>query len=41
MDTIFMKSGNSKTCDAHRLYLSDKWNLKQNDRYVALSNFSI
>ena len=39
MDTIFMNSGNSKTSDPHRLLLnlSDKINLKRNDKYVALS----
>ena len=38
-----MKSGNSKTCDPHRLLLnlSDKTNLKKIDKYVALSNVSI
>ena len=43
MDTIFMKSGNSKTTDPHRLLLNltDKVNLKRSDRYVALSNLSI
>ena len=43
MDTIFMKSGNSKTTDPHRLLLNltDKVNLKRSDRYVALSNLTI
>ena len=43
MDTIFMNSGNSNTSDTHRLLLSlsDKINLKRNDKYVALSNLSI
>ena len=43
MDTIFMNSENSKTCDPHRLLLnlSDKINLKRSDKYVVLSNFSI
>ena len=43
MDTIFMNSENSKTCDPHRLLLklSDKINLKRSDNYVALSNLSI
>ena len=43
MDTIFMKSGNSKTTDPHKLLLNltDKVNLKRSDRYVALSNLSI
>ena len=38
-----MNSGNSKTCDPHRLLLnfSDKINLKTSDKYVALSNLSI
>ena len=43
MDTKFMNSGNSKTSDYHRLLLnlSGKIDLKQSDKYVALSNFSI
>ena len=43
MDTIFMKSGNSKTSDPYSLLLnlSDKINLKRSDKYVALSNLSI
>ena len=43
MDTIFMNSGNSKTSDIHKLLcnLSDKINLKRNDKYVALSKLSI
>ena len=43
MDTIFMNSQNIKTSDPHRLLLnlSDKINLKRNDKYVALSNLSI
>ena len=43
MDTIFMNSENSETSDPHRLLLnlSDKINLKRNEKYVALSNFSI
>ena len=38
-----MNSGNSKTTDPHRLLLnlSNKINLKGNDKYVALSNLSI
>ena len=38
-----MNSENSKTTDPHRLLLnlSDKINLKRNDKYVALSNLSI
>ena len=40
MDTIFMKSENSKTSDTHILLfsLSDKMNLKRWDKYVGLSN---
>ena len=43
MVNIFMNSGNSKTSDLHRLLLnlSNKTNLKRNDKYVALSNLSI
>ena len=43
MDTIFMKSENSKTSDTHRLLLnlSDKVNLKRSDKYVALWHLSI
>ena len=43
MDTIFMKSGNSKTLDFHRLLLKllNKINLKRKDKYVALLNLSI
>ena len=43
MDTTFMNSESSKTSDLHRLLLniSDKINLKRNDKYVALSNLSI
>ena len=43
MYTLFMNSGNSKTSDPHRLLviLSDKVNLKREDKYVALSNLSI
>ena len=42
MDTIFMNSENSKTSDPHRLLLNltDKLNLKRNDKFVALSNLS-
>ena len=38
-----MNSENSKTSDPHRLLLnlSDKINLKRNDKYVGLSNLSI
>ena len=40
MDTIFINSKNSKT---YRLLLnlSEKTNLKRNDKYIALSNLSI
>ena len=43
MDTVFINSENSKTSDPRRqlLNLSDKINLKRNDKYVALSNLSI
>ena len=43
MDTIFMNFESSKTSDPHRLLLNltDKINLKRNDKYVALSNLSI
>ena len=43
MDTIFINSKNSKTSDPHRLLLNllDKTNLKRNDKFVALTNFSI
>ena len=43
MDAIFMSLGNCKASDSHRLFLnlSDKINLKRNDKYVALSNLSI
>ena len=43
MGSIFVNSKNSKTSDPHRLLLSltDKVNLKRNDKYVALSNFNI
>ena len=42
MDTIFMNSENSKISDPHRLLLNltDKLNLKRNDKFVALSNLS-
>ena len=38
-----MNSENSKTSDPHRLLLSltDKINLKRNDKFVASSNLSI
>ena len=43
MDTIFMNSENSKTTDPHRLLLNltGKINLKESDKYVALSNLNI
>ena len=43
MDTIFMKSKNSKTSDPHRLLLNlaNEIDLKISDKYVALSNLSI
>ena len=43
MNTIFITSVDSKTSDSHGilLNLSDKINLKRNDKYVALSNLSI
>ena len=43
MDTIFMKSENSKTSDLHRLLLNllNKINLKRSDTYIALWNLSI
>ena len=42
MDTIFIKSENRQTSDAHRLVLdhADKRDLKCRDKYVALSNLS-
>ena len=43
METIFMNSENSKTSHPNRqvLNLSDKIDLKRNDKYVAFSNLSI
>ena len=43
MDIIFMNSKNSETSDPHRLLLNltDKINLKRNDKYVTLSNLNI
>ena len=43
MDSIFMKSRNTKTPDLHGLLLnlSDKINLKRKDKYVSVSNFII
>ena len=40
MDTIFMSSKNTGTCDPHRLLLN-KINLKKSNKYVALSKLSI
>ena len=43
MDTVIMNSENGTTSVPHRLllYLSNKINIKRNDKYVALSNLSI
>ena len=43
MNTIFINSKNSKTSDLHTLLLNltDKIDLRRNDKYIALSNFSI
>ena len=43
MDTIIINSENSKTSDSHWLLLnlSDKTNLKRNNKYFALSNRGI
>ena len=43
MYTTFINSENSKTCDVRILLINlpDKINLKINDKYVALSSFSI
>ena len=43
MVTILINSGKSKTFDSHRILLNitNKVNLNQNDKYVALSNLSI
>ena len=43
MDTVFMNYKKIKTSDRHRLLLNltDKINLKRNDKYVAPSNLSI
>ena len=42
MITTFMSSESSKTSDLHRLLLSltDKINIKKNDKYFALSNYT-
>ena len=43
MDTIFMKSKNTKTSDPGRLLLNltDKIDLRKKYKYIALSNLSI
>ena len=43
MNTIFIKSENSKTSDRHSLLLNllDIINLKRNDKYVASSNLRL
>ena len=41
MNTILMNSENSKTSDLHRLYLTDKIDLRRKDKYTALLNLSI
>ena len=43
MNTIFMNFENSETSDRHRLslILTDKIDLRQKDKYIALSNLSI
>ena len=43
METIFMNSGNSKTNESHRfkLDLTDKLNLKDPKKNIALANLSI
>ena len=43
MNTVFMNSENSKTCDPRRLSLNltDKIDLRIKDKYIALSNLSI
>ena len=43
METIFMNTENSKTNEAHRfrLDLTDKLNLKDPKKYMALANLSI
>ena len=42
VNTIFMNFKNSKTSDPHRLLLNltDKIDLRRQDKYIALSNFS-
>ena len=43
MDTIFTNSENCETSDTNRLFLNltDKTNLKRNDKHVSLSNLGI
>ena len=43
MNTVFMNSENSKTCDPRRLSLNltDKIDLRIKDKYIALSSLSI
>ena len=43
MNSIFMNSENSKTSAPHRLSLNltNKIDLRQKDKYIALSNLSI
>ena len=43
MDTIFMKTGNSKTSEPHALLLklTDKLDLRRGEKGIALSNLSI
>ena len=41
MNTILMNSEKSKTSDLHRLYLTDKIDLRRKDKYIALLNLSI
>ena len=41
MNTILMNSENSKTSDLHRLYLTDKIDLRRKDKYIALLNLNI
>ena len=40
MNTTYLSSKNSKTCDPHRLLLdlTDKMDLKSSDKYIVLSN---
>ena len=43
MNTMFMDSENSKTCDLHRLLLNltDKIDLMRKDKYISLSSLRI